>query len=109
MEQSEWSFLHTLSLSSGGGRGGYELQVPGLSGGGGGVQVGFRWSELIVDRGIPHVVVGVIRHRLNHQAFGFPLGAPQGRLRVGEGGWETDLLTVAVMDLSAERLFIREL
>lgn len=46
-EDNRWSrvsdpSLHTLSLSSGGGRGGYELQVPGLSGGGGGVQVGFR-------------------------------------------------------------------
>ena len=57
--------LHTLSLSSGGR--GYELQDPRLSGGGGRVQVGFGWGELIVDRGFPvssSLVIGSIIGRL---------------------------------------------
>lgn len=41
----------------------------------------------MVDRGIPLLVVGVIRHQLNLRAFGAPLGAPRGRAggRVGVG------------------------
>lgn len=90
--------LHTLSVSSG-------VKGRVVVCGGGGVQVRVWMRRIIVDRGIPHFVYGVIRHQLNHGAFGVPLGAPRGG---GQGAGGTDLWGLAVMDLSAERLFIRE-